>query len=136
MINAAPVDTPARSRGGLTELVMTDFGDQQGLILSMAAQLSQQNDGRWLTWITDDRGLYQRLRQYPGLVQKGVRLVHCTEASEQLWIIWDALSLGNSHTVIASPGALQDRALAELEQAALKGASQGILVRYRHGLPS
>lgn len=133
MINAAIADRDHHISGGLTELVMTDFGGQQrGLILSMATQLSHSTDGRWLTWITSDRLLAQALRQCRDLAPDGLRLVYCAEEADQLWMTWDALSLGNSHTVIASPGRLSDRALGELESAAQRGNSQGILVRNRH----
>lgn len=133
MTNVAIADAGHHSSGGLTELVMTDFGGQQrAIILSMATQLSHSPGGRWLTWITGDRQLARALRQCRDIAAEGLRLVYCENEADQLWMAWDALNLGNSHTVIASPGRLSDRALAELERAALQGNSQGILVRNRH----
>ncbi|HEY7885212.1 MAG TPA: hypothetical protein VIC08_09720 [Cellvibrionaceae bacterium] len=133
MINSA-LARHSHSGGGLTELVLTDNSPQQeALIFSMAAHLSQQQDDRWLTWITSDRKAASRLQGRTDINMKALRLVYCGEPEDHLWMAWDALTLGNSHTVIASPGRLQEKAFSELERAAIAGSSQGILLRTRRG---
>lgn len=131
--NTALDHRPSSAHSGLTELVLTDHSaQQQALVLSMAAHLSRQEDHRWLTWVTSDWQLASSLRARSDITQSNLRLVYCKEEADHLWMAWDALSLGNSHTVIASPGKLAEKAFSELERAAMIGGAQGILVRARH----
>ena len=123
---------PRESAGsGLTELVLTQGARHSwNMIMPMIAHLSRQQDGRWLTWITREP-LPSELLQRFGVDTTRLRLVHCKEDDKQLWVSWDALALGNSHTVIASPGKLGKRELGQLERAAVLGGCQGVLLRER-----
>ncbi|MBU2885131.1 hypothetical protein KO507_05060 [Gilvimarinus agarilyticus] len=115
----------------LTELVLTHGAAQSwAMVMPMIAHLSHQSDGRWLTWITRETIPHELLQRYDVDTTR-LRLVHCKDDEKQLWVSWDALALGNSHTVIASPGKLGRQALAQLEQAANQGHCHGLLLRER-----
>ncbi len=114
---------------GLTELVLTgDRNQQMTLIMPMIAHLSQENGDRWLTWITASKPNREELKRF-GVNTDRLRLIHTKEQKDQQWISWEALALGNSHTVIASPGKLSEKEFHQLESAAKRGISQGILIR-------
>lgn len=125
---AQPVQAPS---GGITELVLThNAPEQTQLLLPMVAHLSQSRSERWLTWINPgpvDRALLARY----GVDTHAIRMIHVPENEDNRWILWEALARGNSHTVIASPGAMNDRELKHLEAAALRGQCQGLLLRMR-----
>lgn len=116
---------------GLTELVLAPgAANSWSMILPMVAHLCRQDSQRWLTWVTSE--------PLPGalLIEHGIdplrlRQVHCRDTDQQLWVTWDALELGNSHTVIASPGALSQGQERYLEQAAYAGNCQALILRYR-----
>jgi len=118
--------------GSVTELVLTRHAPEQAaLLLPMIAWLSNHNGDRWITWITSSRMTRSFLAEF-GINTQRLRLIHCSDDEEALWISWEALAAGNSHTVIASPGKLNDRQFSQLESAALQGQCQGILIRERH----
>lgn len=123
-------ETPARN-GGVTELVLSqDCPQQTALILPMVAFLSQQAKDRWITWIAPT-GINKAMLENYGIDSRQVRLIHPGLNKDQLWIIWEALAAGNSHTVLASPGKLTDKELRQLEDAAQQGKTQGLLLRMR-----
>lgn len=124
--------TPSTSHNaGLTELVLAPgAANSWSMILPMVAHLCRQDSQRWLTWVTSE--------PLPGalLIEHGIdplrlRQVHCRDTDQQLWVTWDALELGNSHTVIASPGTLSQGQERYLEQAAYAGNCQALILRYR-----
>ncbi|UTF60942.1 cell division inhibitor SulA [Gilvimarinus sp. DA14] len=121
----------AQPDSGLTELVLTQgAGQSWHMVLPMIAHLSHQCDQRWLTWVTREPVPSHLLAQF-NVDTSHLRLVHCKDDEQQLWVSWDALALGNSHTVIASPGKLNRQEFAQLERAAQLGACQGLLIRER-----
>lgn len=131
--------TAGQSRGqqqthrnsGVTELVLShDSQDQASLLFPMLAFLSQQAKDQWITWIAP-KGISQALLKQYGVDTRKVRLVHVNNPEDILWVTWEALAAGNSHTVIASPGKLSDKAFRQLEGAAHRGQSQGLLLRLR-----
>lgn len=125
-----PASNPRRS-GGVTELVLTkDAPGQAALLLPMIAYLSQHCGSRWITWVAPHNITRQLLDNF-GVDTRYLRLIHCKDAQLALWITWEALNAGNSHTVIASPGKLSDREFAQLEVAAQNGECQGLLLRLR-----
>ncbi len=140
MTNQARIDDlPQQSANrhcGVTELVLTrEAPEQLTLLLPMIAYLSHQGSGatgeeRWITWIAPRHITRQSLEAF-GVDTRRVRLIHCQDAQQSLWITWEALAAGNSHTVIASPGRLTERELAQLELAAQQGGCQGLLLRVR-----
>lgn len=125
-----PASNPRRS-GGVTELVLTsDAPEQAALLLPMIAYLSQHCGGRWITWVAPHNITRQLLENF-GVDTRYLRLIHCKDVQQALWITWEALNAGNSHTVIASPGKLSDKELVQLEVAAQNGECQGLLLRLR-----
>lgn len=131
MTNPMPQTTQANeSAFGVTELVLTHEGPEQlALLLPMIAYLSRQTSDRWITWIAP-RHINRQLLEDFGVSTRCIRLIHCNDESS-LWIIWEAMAKGNSHTVIASPGRLNERELGLLEEAARQGECQCVLLRNR-----
>lgn len=128
-----PAAQPAakHSQAGLTELVLAqNTSSHWQMILPMVAHLCRQNRLRWLTWVTSEP-LPGKLLISFGIDPNGVRQVHCRDAEQQLNVTRAALTLGNSHTVIASPGAIGPSQQRQLEQAAHAGNSQALMLRYR-----
>jgi cell division inhibitor SulA len=116
---------------GITELVIANTKDQYQLwLLPMIAHLSQLENDRWLTWINPSAIDKQALITFGANLER-IRLIHLSPTQTKLWAIWEAMSAGNSHTVVASPGVISDKQLKHLEQAANKGLCQGLLLRFR-----
>lgn len=116
---------------GVTELVLTnDAPEQLVLLLPMIAFLSNSCTDRWITWVAPHNVDRELLESY-GVNTRYIRMIHCTDSQHALWVTWEALAAGNSHTVIASPGKLTDKELSQLEVAAVKGKCQGLLLRIR-----
>lgn len=116
---------------GITELVIANASTEQALlVMPMIAFLSQSSERRWLTWIAPQHMSRSFLESF-GVDTRFVRLIHCSDEASRLWITWDALAAGNSHTVIASPGRLTEKEFKQLEVAAHQGQSQGLLLRVR-----
>lgn len=125
-----PLETPRRS-GGVTELVLTsDAPEQAALLLPMIAYLSHHCENRWVTWIAPQQITRELLESF-GVNTRCIRLIHCKDPEQALWVTWEALQAGNSHTVIASPGKLNEKELLHLELAAHNGSCQGLLLRLR-----
>lgn len=120
-----------QTNSGVTELVLAnDSLEQLALILPMIAFLSHSRTDRWISWISPHPISRQLLESY-GVNTKLVRFIHCADGENARWVAWEALAAGTSHTVIASPGKLTDKELNQLEQAAVAGNAQGILLRLR-----
>lgn len=121
---------PART-SGVTELVLTSNAPEHAaLLFPMIAHLSKKCQDRWITWIAPQNVTRQLLESY-GVDTHLIRLIHTNKDQSALWITWEALAAGNSHTVIASPGRLTDKELIQLETAAMRGNCQGLLLRVR-----
>jgi cell division inhibitor SulA len=120
-----------QTSSGVTELVLTsDSPEQLALLLPMIAYLSHCCTDRWITWVAPynvDRAL---LESYD-INTKHIRLVHCSDPEHALWVTTAAHAIGNSHTVIASPGKISDKDLMQLDLAAIKGGCRGLLLRVR-----
>ena len=116
---------------GVTELVLTSNSPEQlALLLPMIAFLSKACSDRWITWIAPHNISRELLESY-GVNTRYIRVIHCQNPQTLLWVTWEALSAGNSHTVISSPGKLTDKELTQLELAAKTGDCQGLLLRVR-----
>lgn len=127
LMESASSPTPS----GVTELVLTKHApDQAALILPMVAYLTHNACERWVTWIAPARISKAVLEKF-AINTRRLRLIHTQDEQSILWITWEALAQGNSHTVIANTGKLCERELAELERAALYGHCQGVLLRVR-----
>jgi cell division inhibitor SulA len=122
---------PQQPTTGVTELVLTsDAPEQLTLLLPMIAFLSNASSDRWITWIAPNNISKELLESY-GVNTRYIRVIHVQDPQTRLWITWEALSAGNSHTVISSPGKLSDKELSQLEAAAARGQCQGLLLRVR-----
>lgn len=135
MTNTLRVDSQAavspKRHGGVTELVLTsDAPEQAALLMPMIAYLSQHCGDRWISWIAPHNVTRQLLESF-GVDTRFIRVIHCKDSQEALWVTWEALNAGNSHTVIASPGKLTDKEFLQLEVAAQNGECQGLLLRLR-----
>ncbi len=135
MTNLARSNSTSSNRkqplGGVTELILTsDAPEQLSLLMPMIAFLSNSSQDRWITWIAPHNISRELLESY-GVNTRYIRVIHCHDQLSLLWVTWEALAAGNSHTVISSPGKLTDKELNQLEQAAAKGQCQGLLLRVR-----
>lgn len=119
------------SNAGITEVILADESARQlAMVLPMLAHMSNTGDARWVTWVAPPAISRESLQGY-GFNLSRLRLVHTRGEEELLWVFWQALAQGNSHTVVASPGRLSEKSLIKLEQAAIEGDCQGLLIRYR-----
>jgi len=119
------------ARCGITELIIANSSPEQAaLLMPMIAFLTQSCADRWLTWIAPLHLSREFLESF-GVDTRFVRLVHCKDEANRLWITWEALAAGNSHTVISSLGKLTDKELKQLESAAYQGQCQGLMLRVR-----
>lgn len=118
-------------QNGVTELVLPveQLGDM-AMVLPMIAHLSQRDNNRWMTWIAP-QGLNRQLLEAYGVDTQRLRIIHTQADTDCCWMIWEALSSGTSHTVIASPGVISDKALSQLDNAAKQGNCDGLLLRFR-----
>ena len=128
--------SPKESTWGLTELILSASETQQTqLLLPMLAQLTRLSEDKWITFVALD-GFCEQLLNAEQLKTLGadhhkIRIVRAHTPADARWITWEALKLGNSHTVIASPGKLSAVEFSQLELAARAGNSQGLLLRCR-----
>lgn len=122
---------PVGVNTGITELILAQgCPNAFGMIMPMIAFLSHSVPDKWVTWVAPSFLSREVLEAY-GVNTGCLRMVHVADESSALWVTWEALAAGNSHTVIASPGKLQEKELKFLEQAAYQGGCQGILLRSR-----
>lgn len=117
------------THGGITEIVLP-CPDNLAVVLPTLAHLSHQAGDRWFTWFPPT-GLTKDLLTQFGFNLKNIRIVHSRSADQSLWYLWEALTEGNSHTVVAHLGKLPEKRLQQLENAARLGNSTGLLIRYR-----
>lgn len=127
-LNSTHVSSPT---SGITELIIASGSPEQAaLLMPMIAYLSQSCKNRWVTWIAPLHVTRDFLQSY-GVDTRFLRLIHCSDEASRLWITCEALLVGNSHTVISSPGKLTDKEFKQLENAAHQGRCQGLLLRLR-----
>ena len=116
---------------GITELIIANaLPEQVALIMPMIALLTKSCANRWVTWIAPQHVSREFLESF-GVDTQYLRLIHCSDEQSRLWITWEALAAGNSHTVISSPGKLTEKEIKQFEIAAYQGNCQGLLLRVR-----
>ena len=116
---------------GITELIIPNSTPEYAaLLMPMIAYITQSSKNRWVTWIAPLHVTRDFLESY-GVNTHCLRLIHCCDEARRLSITDEALTAGNSHTVISSPGKLTAKELRQLEFAATKGQCQGLLLRIR-----
>lgn len=96
----------------------------------MICYLTNVQEERWVTWITD-RAIDKKALMEMGVNTKVFRILTCANKTDLLWVTWEALSSGTSHTVITEAGRLSETEIAQLEHAAEIGQSQGLILRHR-----
>jgi cell division inhibitor SulA len=126
---AKPVDVlPAC---GITELIIANTSPEQATyLMPMIAYISQSCKDRWVTWVAPMHVTRDFLHSF-NVDTRYLRLIHCADEARCLWVTWEALAAGNSHTVISSPGKISDKEFKQLEKAASAGRCQGLLLRVR-----
>lgn len=119
--------TPHVSR--VTELVIPG-GDQNAVLLPMVRYLSDQNQQQWLTLISHHNQEPRWLKNQ-GLNPRTLRVIQANSPNDILWMTWEALTNGTSHTVVAELSAQPKDVMKELERAAAQGNCRLILVQNR-----
>ncbi len=123
-------------KSGVT--VMNFFEDNEAdsqnsrfILNSLLSFASNADDQRWATFITCDPSEYLRLHQLK-LNSKKFRIIYLKNKSDLLWVTWDALAAGNSHTVIIQSHldeqSMNDDVFENLNKASRIGATAGILL--------
>ena len=119
----------------MTEVIIPQAQNSNHILLPLVASLSKQQQSptpqacsRWVTWITDRRPNRQQLDSY-GSDNSNIRVIHTRAQDDNRWVIWEALSTGNSRTVIADITNITTDDLTEFEAAARQGQCVGILAR-------
>ena len=110
----------------LTEIILPNLPTAtDDLLMPIIAKLSQPGE-RWLTWVTSEKLIKQRL------LANGINLEHLRivviNADTDYSVIDALLELGNSHTVIAEIGQIDDMQRFDMEQSAAMGDTNAILV--------
>ena len=116
--------------GSVTEIVVQDNNFSNiPMLMPLLAQLSQ--DDRWFIWIAPPVLLPKQLLLDAGIDLKKVILLNPDNKHSTFTLAKQALGTGTSHSVISWPGYLSEAELNELEGAAQKGQSHGIVIRRR-----
>lgn len=116
--------------GTMTEIVVQDENFSNiPMLMPLLAQLSQ--DDRWFVWIAPPVLLPKELLIEAGIDLNKVILLNPDSKHSTFELAKQALSTGTSHAVISWPGYLHDEEYNDLENAAKKGQSHGIIIRRR-----
>lgn len=116
---------------GITEIVLPSSSEHQyAYVLPMLAHLSRECEDRWFTWIAP-RGINRKLLLDYGFALDKLRIIYTRSDEDTLRVLWDALAIGNSDTVVVSYESLNEGDVSKLEAAARKGETQGLLLRHR-----
>ncbi|BFM11472.1 hypothetical protein R50072_16250 [Simiduia litorea] len=124
-----PAETERAKNTRLTELVVPN-AEQHTLLLPMLQYLSNQHKDRWVT-IVSDKAVSQRWLKEQRVNVNTVRVIQAQHINDALWMTWEAVANGTSHTVIAELGVQTPTVIRELEQAADEGDCRVVLVRSR-----
>lgn len=124
-----PVNTvsqPQAAEHRVTELIIP-WSQHSALLLPMLRALGNEEDARWLTIISHGSISQAWLRQQ-GLNPRSIRVIRADSPESALWMTWEALAAGNSHTVVAEIHS--DSVIAqEMEEAARIGGCRALLVK-------
>lgn len=115
---------------GITEILIPGNAWEQDLVLPMLAHLSRQNSSeqKWFTWISPQPLTKDQLERFDFNCTR-IRWIKSTSDAYSLWLLWEALSNGNSDTVVAIFDKLNEAQRSDLEQAAEIGKTKGIVLR-------
>jgi len=130
------VETSPAIKSGVTvmnfaEDCSTDSQNSRFILNSLLSFASNADDQRWATFITCDPSEYLRLHQLK-LNSKKFRIIYLKNKNDLLWVTWDALAAGNSHTVIIqshlAEQSMSDDVYENLNKASRMGNTAGILL--------
>lgn len=121
--------TTSQTASRVTELVNA-FGEPASLLLPVLRHLTEQDEHRWLTVICSG-GLSQHWLRQQNLNPRTLRIIRADSPESALWMTWEALANGTSHTVVAEIGQQPAQVMSELELAARQGECRALLVRGR-----
>lgn len=126
-----PAHTSSNSlAGSVTEIIVqNDDLNSIPMLMPLLAQLSK--DDRWFVWIAPPALLPKQHLLEAGIDLNKVILLKPGSKYSTFELAKQALSTGTSHAVISWPGYLSDAELHDLECAATKGNSHGIVIRRR-----
>lgn len=134
----APV-TPIRSKqgiqgstlsGSVTEIVVQQENFSNiPMLMPLLAQLSK--DERWFIWIAPPKLLPKAQLIEAGIDLNKVIVLNPNNKHSVFELAKQALSTGTSHAVVSWPGYISEQELSDLEQAAKRGCSHGIVIRQR-----
>ena len=112
---------------GIAEVVIPQSIESSPIIVPIVASLSQQLSDGWTTWITSRKPNKSSLVSSGANLNK-LRIVYVEKDDDVRWIFWQALTQGNSHTVISEQDHWSKKDIEELEEAAEKGMCKGIAI--------
>ena len=131
----APQQLKQNPSTGITELVLAPERDPLKLLLPMIAHMTEAAGDQWVSFIAPtevcDAMLEKSQLHQAGVSLKHLRVIRTEDINDVLWMSWEALNLGNSHTVVAWTGEISDLAVQQLESAAKMGHSEGLVLRFR-----
>ncbi|MGH1469933.1 MAG: hypothetical protein ACRBCS_01980 [Cellvibrionaceae bacterium] len=129
-------DTNSLTQNGVTVMNFSEEHSIQTrnalLVLnSLLSFASNSEDHRWTTFITTDPAEYFRLSKLK-LNARKFRIIYLKNKDDLLWVTWDALAEGNSHTVITQTRfdekTLNQDVQENLNKAATLGNTDGIFL--------
>lgn len=128
-LSSSAGSTPHPLGGSVNEIILAqDSALQPIYLLPLLAQLSV--DERWLTWVAMENTLNRNWVAAMGLNPSQV--LHIAPQSDRfLDICCKTLAAGTGHLVIEWPGKIEDWEFDLLQQAAVQGGSQALLIRRR-----
>lgn len=121
-------DSLENSQRAISEVIIPSFTDSHVITPSIVASMTQQVSDRWVTWITSSPVNSRQLARL-GVNASSLRIVHVKNHEDARWIIWQALSQGNSCKVIAEQAYFSEADIEEMEAAAKIGQCHGILIK-------
>ncbi len=121
------------SNSRLSEIIVAGKNPQGDLTFAMLAHLShkyksQQEQGRWLTWICPMNIGKAALEEFNFDVL-GLRILHPKSEEQIPTLLQDALAAGTSHTVVAHCQGFSYKLYPWLENAANQGRCNGLIIR-------
>lgn len=118
-----------QATNGITEIVLA-HNQSLSFVLPSLAFLSQQHSDRWLTWLPLTTVTKPLLQNYSFDFSR-TRFIYPKSRDQAFQLFLEALTKGNSHTVVGAPGPLTEQQMARLEQAAAIGNCSGLVLRDR-----
>ncbi|WKN23432.1 SOS-induced cell division inhibitor SulA [Azotobacter vinelandii] len=120
----------ARQTEPFSELSLRgDAGQCLFLLAPMLRELSQGDDGRWLTLVAPPANLSHGWLREAGLNRERILLLHPSREQEASELACEALRLGRSHTVVSWLDQVSRPTRHRLLQAARIGRAQSLNIR-------